>query len=101
MGMNAKEMKEVIEAGRVVLHNGKLITRVEDVPSAAELAKTDEEIAAAGKSLDEQIAALTAQKKTLDDAAAAKKATDDAAAATKAADEKKAADAAKTNAPAK
>lgn len=56
------EMEQVILNGGSVLHGGVLISRVEKLPSAAELAKGDPEAeSAASNALQQQIADLQAQ----------------------------------------
>ena len=55
-------MEQVILLGGSVLHEGKLHTRVDTLPSRAELAQTDEEKAVADADIDALIARLEAQK---------------------------------------
>lgn len=45
--LNRQQMEEVIRNGGSVLHGGRVITNIAKLPSAADLATTDEEIAAA------------------------------------------------------
>lgn len=56
------EMETVIRGGGSVSHNGRIITRVEDLPSAASLAVGDPIAeATAREDLQRQIEALSAQ----------------------------------------
>ena len=60
------QMEAEIASGRSILHNGAIITRVENLPSAARLANGDplaEQIAAAD--LDRRISALEAERESL------------------------------------
>jgi|SRR6185503_11941035 len=60
--LTREQMAAVIEGGGSVLHNGALITRLADLPSAAELAAGDPaKEAAAQAALQAQIAALQSQ----------------------------------------
>lgn len=61
MPMTRTEMEAVIAAGGSVLHQGRIISRVGDLPSEAALASTDEERAGAAEALHAKIAALQAQ----------------------------------------
>lgn len=59
-------MEAVIKDGGSVLHNGKLLRRIEDLPNEAELVKGDAEAEkATSDSLQRQIDALQAQLNTL------------------------------------
>jgi hypothetical protein len=60
--LNLKQMRETVENGKSVLYKGRLISTVEKLPTAAELASTEEEKAAAAGDIDAQIAALQQQK---------------------------------------
>lgn len=63
--MDRKQMEDVINGGGSVLHEGKLITKIENLPSKAALAKTDEEKELSAKELKDQIAALQKQHDAL------------------------------------
>lgn len=63
--LSPQQMKEAIEGGGSVLVNNRLITRVEDLPKAEELAQTEEEKAAAAAELDAQIAELQRRREAL------------------------------------
>lgn len=63
--MKRSEMEQVIAAGGSVLHEGRLHTSVATLPSKAQMAKSDEDKAAAAGDLDAQIAALQAQRAAL------------------------------------
>lgn len=63
--MKREEMIAVIEGGGSVLHEGKLHTRIETLPSKASLAQSEAEKNAAAGDLDAQIAALQAQRAAL------------------------------------
>lgn len=60
--LSREKMVEVIRAGGSVLHNGRLITKEANLPTAASLAKTPEEKAVAVEDIDAQIAKLQDQK---------------------------------------
>ena len=64
--MTRKELEQVVSGGGSVLHEGKLHTRIDTLPSKARMAKSDEDRAAAAGDLDAQIAALQAQRAALD-----------------------------------
>ncbi|MGI8655473.1 MAG: hypothetical protein ACR2LC_09665 [Pyrinomonadaceae bacterium] len=79
MALNREQMIAALDEGGSVLHQGKLITRREDLPSAADLAQTSAERKAASGDLQSQINALQAQQRDIQerekaDAAAAKEA---------------------------
>jgi hypothetical protein len=61
MSMTRKQMEAVITGGGSVLHQGRIISRVADLPTEAALAQTDAEKADASATLQAQIAALQAQ----------------------------------------
>ena len=63
--MKRNEMIAVIADGGSVLHNGRLIWSVENLPSHAELAHSEEEKAAAADDLDKQIADLLKKREAL------------------------------------
>jgi hypothetical protein len=64
------EMEAAIAEGGSVLYGGHLISRVQDLPSAADLARGNpEQEAAAAAALEAQIAALQAQRAQLGQAA--------------------------------
>lgn len=63
--LNHDDMKKVIEDGGAVLYRGNTITRVDDLPSAAELAETDEDRAAAERDLQRRQAALDLERQRL------------------------------------
>lgn len=73
--MTRKEMIQVLQEGGSVLYQGSVITRYEDLPTEAELAKGDAAAEAAAKnSLQAEIERLKAQLTYLDgDKPAAKK----------------------------
>jgi hypothetical protein len=57
-----EELEAAINEGGSVLVGGKIITRLEDLPSEADLAKGDEvKEAAARKGLEDQVKALQAE----------------------------------------
>lgn len=66
--LTRQQMVDTINAGGSVLFKGRLITRLENLPSAAALAKTPEEKKTASKEIDAQIATLRQQKSELDKA---------------------------------
>lgn len=92
--LSRQQMIETIRSGGSVLHGGRLITKEENLPTAASLAKTPEEKEVAAKDLDSQIEKLQAQRAALADKAAAEKekADKDAADKAKALADKEAAD---------
>lgn len=55
------EMERVIQSGGSVLYSGQIITRVEGLPSEADLAQTEEERAAVAGGLEKQVADLRKQ----------------------------------------
>lgn len=59
--MTRAGMEETIKAGGSVLHGGKLYTRVETLPTAADLAAGDEQATA------EALAGLDAQQRSLEE----------------------------------
>jgi hypothetical protein len=61
MSMTRKQMEAAITGGGSVLHQGRIISRVADLPTEAALAQTDAEKADASTALRAQIAALQAQ----------------------------------------
>lgn len=63
--LNRTQMEEVINRGGSVLHKGRLIRSVGNLPSHAELAKTPEEVAQAHADLDKQAEAVEAQRAAL------------------------------------
>lgn len=64
--LTREQMARVIEDGGSVLHGGRLITRLEHLPTEADLAKGNpEREAAAAAALDAQIAALMIQRDQL------------------------------------
>lgn len=63
--LSRKQMEETIAGGGSVLHEGRIITRMENLPSAASLARTDEEKSAAASDLESRIAALEKEKAEL------------------------------------
>lgn len=67
MALSRQEMERIIVQERgSVLYKGRIISRVEEIPSDAELAEGDPEREAAVRdALDAQIAALTAQRDRL------------------------------------
>ena len=64
--MKREEMIAVIEGGGSILHERRLHTRIETLPTKASLAQSEQEKAAAAGDLDAQIAALQAQRAALD-----------------------------------
>lgn len=54
--LSRKDMEEVIKGGGSVLHDGRIITSVEDLPKPEELAETDAERAATAEDLRREIA---------------------------------------------
>ena len=69
--LSRAEMEQAIQDGGSVLHGGRLYSRIEDLPSAADLARGNpEQEAAAAAALDSQIAALQAQRAQLGQAGA-------------------------------
>ncbi len=60
--LSREQMIATINQGRSVLFNGRLITKVENLPSKADLATTDEEKAAAEQDINAQIEKLNADK---------------------------------------
>jgi hypothetical protein len=60
-------MEKVIASGGSVLHEGRILSRVADLPSEAALASTDAERADALSALNAKIAALQAQADALAD----------------------------------
>jgi hypothetical protein len=67
--LSRADMERVIKDGGSVLHRGILHTRVETLPTEADLAEGDPaREQAAREALDAQIAALTAQRSRLDQA---------------------------------
>lgn len=65
MAMKLEDMRQRIQEGKSVLYKNRLITSLDKLPSAAELASTDEEKAAAAGDIDAKIAALQAQRASL------------------------------------
>ncbi|MBS3915591.1 MAG: hypothetical protein KG003_13940 [Bacteroidetes bacterium] len=66
MALSRKQMEETIKGGgSVLLPSGKLATRLKQLPSAAQLAKTPEEKAQANADLEARIAKLEAEKAEL------------------------------------
>jgi hypothetical protein len=69
MALSREQMEEVIKGGGSVLVSvggrKKLVSSVANLPSQAELAKTDAEKSVAAADIDSQIAALQAQKSGL------------------------------------
>jgi predicted HD phosphohydrolase len=64
--LTRNQMEEVIRSGGSVLHGGRLITRVEHLPTDADLAAGNpEQEALAAAALEAQIAALQAQRDRL------------------------------------
>lgn len=64
--LTREEMEAILHEGGSVLHGGKIIARIEDLPSAADLAVGDADAeAAATRSIDEQIARLSAERAKL------------------------------------
>ena len=64
--LSREEMVKVIAGGGGVIYNGRIITRVDRLPSEAELAKGDpEKEAATLAEIEKQIAELQAQKALL------------------------------------
>jgi hypothetical protein len=60
--LSREQMEAVIRSGGSVLHQGRIISRIEALPSAAELAKGDpDKEAQAAQSLQQQIDQLQAQ----------------------------------------
>lgn len=60
--LSRSEMEAIIAGGGSVLHGGRIITRVADLPSELDLAAGDpEREAAAAAELEQRIAALEAQ----------------------------------------
>jgi chorismate mutase len=65
--LSRQEMETVIKnGGSVMLPNGAVIVRVEDIPPDENLAKTSADLDAVGKDLDAQIAALQARRQQVD-----------------------------------
>jgi multidrug resistance efflux pump len=62
-------MEAVIAAGGSVLHAGRILVRVEDLPTEAALASTEAEKADASAALHAKVAALQAQIEALGAAA--------------------------------
>lgn len=65
MALTRKQMEAVIRGGGTVLYKGRGITNINNLPSAAAMAETEEEKQAAEKDLDAEIARLQKQKATL------------------------------------
>ena len=62
------QMEKTIKEGGSVLHKGKVLARIEDLPTAAELAQGDQEkLRAELASVNRQIAALEGQRTALQD----------------------------------
>ncbi|MHC5541214.1 hypothetical protein ACYOEI_23580, partial [Singulisphaera rosea] len=60
------EMEEIIRSGGSIMHEGQVITRVEDLPTDADLAEGDPELEASTlEDIDSQIAKLNAQRDRL------------------------------------
>lgn len=79
-GKTRAEMEQIIHEGGSVSVGGRVISRLEDLPSAAELAAGDPKAEAATiKDIDRQIAALEKQKKQLQQAAEDRKKAEAAA----------------------
>lgn len=65
-------MEAVVRRGGSVLHGGRIVTRVEDLPSAAELSQGDQAAEQAARaSIDERQAALDRERAVLDQRRAA------------------------------
>jgi len=65
--LRRQEMEQVINSGGSVLHNGTVHTDVRTLPDEADLAQGDEvRTNAARDAIDQQLAALTAQRAKLD-----------------------------------
>lgn len=72
--LTREQMEQAIARGGSVLHQGRIISRVQDLPSAAELAEGDpERESATANSLQQQIADLQAQLAKLQEPKAAGK----------------------------
>jgi hypothetical protein len=61
MPLKLKDMKERIESGHSVLFKGRIISSVDKLPTAAEIASTDEEKTAAADDLKAQMQKMQAQ----------------------------------------
>ncbi len=60
--LTRQQMIDTINGGGSVLFSGRLVTKVENLPSPADLATTDEERAAAEADIDSQLEKLNAEK---------------------------------------
>jgi hypothetical protein len=64
--LSRQQMENVINGGGSVLHKGRLITRIENLPSAMALAKTPEEKEAAKADLQARMEKLQAEAAELE-----------------------------------
>lgn len=77
MALTLKQMRERIEAGNSVLFQGRIITDVDKLPTAAQLAKTDEEKTAAADDLKAQMQKMQQQLDALETANTSESGTGD------------------------
>jgi hypothetical protein len=60
--LSRKDMENVIKVGGSVLHDGEIITKVDELPDEIDLAETDEELAAATEAIEQEEAKVASKK---------------------------------------
>jgi hypothetical protein len=60
--LSRKDMERVIKGGGSVLYGGEIITSVKGLPDEADLAETDEQLAAAAAKIEEEEKTVAAKK---------------------------------------